>query len=201
MRSISGTIVPLLVMLMTGCSTVDADECWPNTSGGFGGGGTIPTGAGVGATSSGDFIDPPPKEPLDYDEADNPCVEGNVVTKYFEPSNFPFVVIVADDGTDKGGGWQEAKAGLIFGPTPTGGTACVATIGMPLRTYAWGNVPPSIAAIYTAKAANAAAKVLDDNGSFKFPPGIFCSRFDTEMQTQFDTLYKGMGAKVTVKSP
>jgi hypothetical protein len=72
-----GSIALLLGMLVAGCSTVDADECWPNTSGGFGGGGTIPTGAGVGATSSGDYIDPPPKEPLGDDgaDADNPCVE------------------------------------------------------------------------------------------------------------------------------
>ena len=40
----------LLVMLGSGCNTVSPDECWPNTSGGFGGSGTIPIGAGVGAT-------------------------------------------------------------------------------------------------------------------------------------------------------
>ena len=63
----------LLVMLGSGCNTVSPDECWPNTSGGFGGSGTIPIGAGVGATS-GDFLDPP-RGPLDYDdEAPNPCV-------------------------------------------------------------------------------------------------------------------------------
>jgi len=67
-------IAPLLVILMFGCNTVDADECWPNTSGGFGGGGTIPIGAGVGTTSSGDFISPPPWEPLDSSEAPNPCI-------------------------------------------------------------------------------------------------------------------------------
>lgn len=52
MHLFSGSIaVLLLVMLATGCSTVSPDECWPNTSGGFGGSGTIPVGAGVGATS------------------------------------------------------------------------------------------------------------------------------------------------------
>jgi hypothetical protein len=66
-------VVSLLVMLGSGCNTVSPDECWPNTSGGFGGSGTIPIGAGVGATS-GDFLDPP-RGPLDYDEeAPNPCV-------------------------------------------------------------------------------------------------------------------------------
>jgi hypothetical protein len=62
----------LLVMLGSGCNTVSPDECWVNTSGGFGGSGTIPIGAGVGATS-GNFLDPP-RGPLDYDEDSNPCV-------------------------------------------------------------------------------------------------------------------------------
>src|SRR4051812_1950789 len=64
----------LLGMLVIGCSTVDPDECWPNTSGGFGGGGTIPIGAGVGATTSGDFLSPPPEGPLDHSGEPNPCV-------------------------------------------------------------------------------------------------------------------------------
>jgi hypothetical protein len=74
MRLFSGLIAAsLLVMLVIGCNTVSPDECWVNTSGGFGGSGTIPIGAGVGATSSGDFLDPP-RGPLDYDEDSNPCV-------------------------------------------------------------------------------------------------------------------------------
>lgn len=65
----------LLATLVLGCTWVDADECWVNTSGGFGGGGTIPIGAGVGATTSGgDFISPPPGGPLDYGGKPNPCV-------------------------------------------------------------------------------------------------------------------------------
>jgi hypothetical protein len=60
---------PLLALLVLGCNTVDPSECWPNTSGGFGGSGTIPIGAGVGATSSGDFSSPPPNG-----GTPNPCV-------------------------------------------------------------------------------------------------------------------------------
>ena len=60
-------------MLGSGCNTVSPDECWPNTSGGFGGSGTIPIGAGVGATS-GDFLSPPPRRPLDSSEDANPCI-------------------------------------------------------------------------------------------------------------------------------
>ena len=69
MRSFSCSIAALvLIVLAIGCSTVSPDECWPNTSGGFGGSGTIPIGAGVGATSSGgDFDGPSGGTP-------NPCV-------------------------------------------------------------------------------------------------------------------------------
>jgi hypothetical protein len=70
MRLFSGSIAAsLLVMLVTGCNTVSPDECWPNTSGGLGGSGTIPIGAGVGATSGGDSDSPPPNG-----ETPNPCV-------------------------------------------------------------------------------------------------------------------------------
>ena len=75
MRRLSNSIAPLLVvMLGSGCNTVDPSECWPNTSGGFGGSGTIPIGAGVGA-ATGDFLGPPPPGPLDYDGDSNPCVK------------------------------------------------------------------------------------------------------------------------------
>jgi hypothetical protein len=77
MRLFFGSIASLLllVMLVIGCTWVDADECWVNTSGGFGGGGMIPIGAGVGATTSGgDRISSPPKGPLDESGKPNPCV-------------------------------------------------------------------------------------------------------------------------------
>jgi len=199
MRTLFVSLASILLMLVIGCTAVDPDECWVNTSGGFGGGGTIPIGAGVGATSSGDFVTPPAGEPLDYGGDPNPCMAGKV--SYFEPSDFPFVVTVADDGTGPAGGWQEAKAGLIFGPSSDGGRACVGLIEMPLRTSAWGKVSPSYAAIYTANVANAVAEKLKKDGLFDLPVGIFCDRVDTEMKEQFKERYKGMGAKVTVKFP
>jgi hypothetical protein len=73
MRWLLGSIAALgWVVLGVACNTVDPSECWPNTSGGFGGGGTIPIGS-VGA-SSGDFPSPPPG-PLDYGGGPNPCIE------------------------------------------------------------------------------------------------------------------------------
>jgi hypothetical protein len=32
----------------------------------------------------------------------------------FQPSDFPFVTVIPDDGKDEGGGWQVAKANLSF---------------------------------------------------------------------------------------
>lgn len=74
MRLFYAAVAPFLIgRLVLGCNTVSPDECWINTSGGFGGGGTIPIGAGVGATS-GDFPSPPPRRPLDFGDAPNPCI-------------------------------------------------------------------------------------------------------------------------------
>jgi hypothetical protein len=75
MRLLPGSTAPLaLVMLMIGCNTVSPDQCYPNTTGGFGGSGAIPIGAGVGVTS-GDFGSPPQSGPLDYTDPPNPCIE------------------------------------------------------------------------------------------------------------------------------
>jgi hypothetical protein len=75
MRSPFCWTAPLALMtLVIGCNTVDPSECWPNTSGGFGGSGTIPIGAGVGVTS-GDFLSPPRKHPLDNSGTPNPCIQ------------------------------------------------------------------------------------------------------------------------------
>jgi hypothetical protein len=67
-----GSTALTLAVLLAACNTVDAGDCWPNTSGGFGGSGSIPIGAGVGV-SSGDF-GTPPRRPLDLGGGANPCV-------------------------------------------------------------------------------------------------------------------------------
>lgn len=132
---------------------------------------------------------------------DCPCMAGDDAIIYFTPQNFTFTVKVADDGTGTADGWQESKSGLIFGPTPSGGTVCIAVVGMPLRNSAWGKIPTNVAPTYTSKVANAAAAALKKNGSFNLPPGIFCSTFEREMDKQWGELYPYMGTKVKVKSP
>ena len=65
--------VSVPAMLAIGCLTVDADECWVNTSGGLGDPKPIPIGAGVGATTGGDQAEPP-RGPLNNGGApENPC--------------------------------------------------------------------------------------------------------------------------------
>src|SRR5271155_221543 len=60
-----------LVLLLVACDTVDPNECWVNTSGGFGATGTIPDGVGVGVGGgSGDSLR---LHPLGNPPA-NPCV-------------------------------------------------------------------------------------------------------------------------------
>jgi hypothetical protein len=75
MRSLSGSIAShlLLSTVVVGCSWVDPSECWVNPTGGTGGGGTIPIGNAVGA-SSGDFASWPQSGPLDYGGTPNPCM-------------------------------------------------------------------------------------------------------------------------------
>jgi hypothetical protein len=67
-----------LIVLMTpipailGCSEVVPGSCYLNPTGGAGGADSMAVGAGVGA-SSGDFISPP-RGPLDYGGAPDPCI-------------------------------------------------------------------------------------------------------------------------------
>jgi hypothetical protein len=78
MRSLLLYLVALLAagILVVSCNTADPSECFPNTGNGFGGSGTIPIGAGVGVSSSGDLFSPPRFGSLGNPPA-NPCVTGS----------------------------------------------------------------------------------------------------------------------------
>jgi hypothetical protein len=195
-----------LVMLVVACNTVDPSECWVNTSGGFGGSGTMPIGSGVGG-SSGDFISPPQPGPLGYGEPANPCVSGGSdtaqpgspapsmgsVISYFRTSNFSFVTTVPDDGQDAGGGYQESTTFLTLADGLTTVYSCRIHIGMPLRTLIYGSIPPFIAALYSTNVANAAAAALWPTAS---PQGVFCLAFKKEMGAVFAKLYPTLGASM-----
>jgi hypothetical protein len=122
-------------------------------------------------------------------QSDVQCMAGGVIS-YFKPSNFKFVTIVADDGTDVGGGWQEAKAPLMFAHNLFEITTCQVRVGMPLRTKLLGKIAESVAASYSANAANIAAGKLWPTD---LPPGIFCSNFRDEMKKQLESI-NGLGA-------
>ncbi|MFO0759111.1 MAG: hypothetical protein U0359_21645 [Byssovorax sp.] len=121
MRWFHAAFVSLLFgALVLACNTVDPDECWPNTSGGLGGGGTIPIGAGVGATSSGDFLTPPPYDPLGNGSGGapyNPCVEPESQPPKSQP---PVSCEVPDLGGDGATAWACTDTCLSKCPAPGG---------------------------------------------------------------------------------
>jgi hypothetical protein len=239
MRLVACLIAVFLpAILAIGCLTVSPDECWPNTSGGLGGSGTIPIGAAVGATT-GDYADPP-RGPLDNGGAPyNPCVDPKTPDKpspkstcevpdpaaegatswscseacsskcpppgmgikiiEFSPSDFPFVTIIQDDGTDKGGGWREARANLEFKDVvariPIDVTTtwrCSFTIGIPLRTEFKGKISEKLAIDLSIDITESVAAKMN----YKLPSGFFCSQYILAVRAAFDAKYKGYGVTV-----
>ena len=115
----------------------------------------------------------------------------------FDPSEFNFVTIIADDGRGKGGGWQEAKPNLEFRrltvPHPVRSWNCPITIKMPIRTEKMGLIDPGRAASLSEEIMEDVANVMD----YDLPQGIFCKRFATQADAAFKSKYKGLGATVT----
>lgn len=114
----------------------------------------------------------------------------------FKPSEFPFLVVLPDDGTDKGGGWQSAKANLEFTrislPLKVTTWFCPFRVEMPLRTELRGKVDAILAATMSAAVANSVVATMD----YKLPQGIFCERFIDGMRKSFPVMYPGLGASV-----
>ncbi|WP_437974413.1 hypothetical protein WMF11_38895 [Sorangium sp. So ce295] len=130
----------------------------------------------------------------------DPCQQGGAPTMgcasvRFKPSDFKFVTIVADDGTDVAGGWQEAKSGLVI-YLEDGAAACFLRIGMPIRNHLWGVISADNAAMYSAEVTNMVAGEMERTGRFALPPGIFCSEFFTNVKNTFAEQYKKLGVVV-----
>src|SRR5688572_5640688 len=115
----------------------------------------------------------------------------------FDPSDFPFVTIVEDDGAGKGGGWQQARARLKFEyrMVPGGTTEwyCAITIRMPLRTEAMGRIDSTRAASLSEEITEDVANLMD----YKLPSGIFCKQFAIEVDATFKSKYPKLGARAT----
>lgn len=164
------------------------------TSGSFGGAGPIPIDTGVGAPSYGEFNTPVVQSLPD--KPNPPAISGGIKVPIFKASDFPFVTIVADDGTDKGGGWQEAKANLEFikviVPIRVIKWKCPIAIGMPLRTEKMGKISPSLAATMSEGITNMVMLGMD----FELPQGIFCDRFVEGVKVTFKATYPKLGSSV-----
>jgi len=115
----------------------------------------------------------------------------------FTESDFPFVTIVADDGRDPSGGWQQAKVNLEFTKVviPSGVTRwkCPITIQIPIRHSTRGYISPSRAANMSALVTN----VVTVNMDFDLPQGIFCNNFVNGVRDAFPILLPNLGARVT----
>ncbi len=164
-------------------------------SGGFAGAEPIPIGTGVGARAYGDVnslvLQLRPAEP----QASAPA---GFKIPIFNPTDFPFVIINPDDGTDKGGGWREAKANLTFYkiviPESVTSWKCRITIGMPIRNSTRGNISSIMAATMSSVVTNRVMIGMD----FELPQGIFCDRFRTGVKATFPIVYPDLGERVSL---
>lgn len=137
----------------------------------------------------------PPADTQAKESQESEAREG-ITFPNLKPSEFPFVVVLPDDGTDKGGGWQSAKANLEFTrislPLKVITWVCPFRVEMPLRTELLGKVDAIRAATMSAAVANSVVATMD----YKLPPGIFCERFIDGMRKSFPAMYPGLGASV-----
>ena len=119
----------------------------------------------------------------------------------FDPSDFPFVTTIPDDGQGKGGGWQVAKANLKFEhnviPGGTNTWYCAFNIEMPLRTEFMGKIDASRAASLSEEITEGVARRPDTD--YSLPPGIFCSQFIDKVDKAFKSTYPRLGATAVKK--
>jgi hypothetical protein len=149
------------VTVILGCNTVDPDSCYPNPAGGAGGADSLAVGAGVGATTSGDYAEPP-KGPLENGDGDsscsnNPCLEcpsapgglkvfcrkpdmGAVCSERCFTKGIPCVPLAlhpykSDGGTGKLFSCNDLAVGFMCGYQYTNGDACYYPFGR--KTLNW----------------------------------------------------------------
>lgn len=134
-----------------------------------------------------------------YSFCAGPCTEKCSVGGlfHFTPSIFKFVTIIADDGKDQGGGWQEAVVNLKIrrwtGWAPES-WECPVNIGTPLRSLANGKISPEIAANASAEVATEASDVIM-TGSPSMPQGIFCLKLREMMNAMLPKIIAGSTVK------
>jgi hypothetical protein len=122
-----------------------------------------------------------PQSPADS-PAGEPVDEALQEIGGFSAASFPFKTTIQDDGTDVGGGYQEAKTTLKFTDPrqrPIARWTCSFTVGMPLRTAKYGKIDAIHAAVITAQVATLASKVIHTRSAWL--PVLFCKEFKEKM--------------------
>jgi hypothetical protein len=167
------------------------------------GGATVSSGAGGGSFGSGAGGGSPGESPEGFGFCGSDVCAGQcpVITggNSFDASDFVFVTTVPDDGQDGAGGWQQAIATLKFVRWTSTifpqRWSCPVTVGMPIRSAAWGTWSASKAATVTA----AIATLASENVTHETPDltgVLFCSAFKDEMLSLFKMQFAGLGARV-----
>jgi hypothetical protein len=117
----------------------------------------------------------------------------------FSRSLFRFRVTVKDDGKAEPGGWQEATTQLNFVDARLllpKTWSCRVTVGMPLRSSAYGRISTDSAAEMSASVAtDASQRVMHRQPEWL--TAEFCRAFIIEMKDLFRKNYPGLGAKVS----
>jgi len=167
-------------------------------SGGFTGGAPISIGAGVAAQTYGDIkslvVQLRPAEP-------QAPAGPKIFIPIHKPSDFPFTIIVPDDGIGPAGGWQAAKANLPFKKVNFLSVItwyCPITIQVPIRHSKLGYISPANAATMSAAVTNNVAATMASGTDFDLPQGIFCSKFRPGVLAAFSIMYPGVGVRVTL---
>lgn len=123
------------------------------------------------------------------------------IGRAYKSKDFPFVVILKDDGEGDGGGWQEAKKTFSLLQTnflfPVYRWKCRTRIGMPIRSKAWGTTTPDQAAEYSSRVANAVVDpLLDTRSNWTNLGEEYCQELKKRMNETFKVLYPELGARV-----
>lgn len=163
-----------LVVGIVGCQVM-AGECWPVSEDGQGEG----AGGGPLIPGSGGFGEAPPEPQATGDSPPPECVE----IGSYSPSLFKFKTTLADDGTDTGGGYQEATAAVKFvdgRQEPAASWTCSLWVGMPLRTTKHGKISPERAAEFAADALTLAAGATMHSKS-SWIQAAFCKKLAENM--------------------
>ena len=185
----------VLVSLLSACTYTDG-QCWlrSDDSGGTGAGG----GVIVPPYGGGDYGEVPPTPQDAADSIPPDCAEK---MSGFPASLFKFKTTVEDDGEGKAGGYQQARATLMFidgRQEPAQSWTCAVTIKMPLRTEKYGTISAERAAEIASDVTTIASTIVMHSQD-AWQPTLFCGKYQDGMNAIFQKSYKLLGGQATAK--